>query len=181
MMDLLLYSVSKPSIRLVYISLLYNSVYCWRDSPFLRQRMICTSPPSPSLPSFPPSLLTLLTLTCSSLFSKTSILPCLKLARKHTHTHTHIYTPAMGFLHSSSLPAVSKCYHKTSTVYIYDQRVCLCVCVRHRLFWHGLASYAHSPFPPDCLLKFRILVVENLWVKWWLTMNIYDQRCVSGV
>lgn len=100
MMDLLLYSVSKPSIRLVYISLVCNSVYCRRDSPFLRQRMICASPPSPSLPP-PPSLLTPLALTCSSLFSKTSILPCLKSARAHTFTHlpwvSYIPLPSLLF------------------------------------------------------------------------------------
>ena len=129
MMDLLLYSVSKPSIRLVYISLLCNSVYCWRDSPFLRQRMICTSPPSPSLPSFPPSLLTLLTLTCSSLFSKTSILPCLKLARKHTHTHTFTHLPWFSYIPLPSLLFQSVTIKLQPYTFMISACACVSACV----------------------------------------------------
>lgn len=54
-MGLPLYSVSKPPVRLVYISLVCNCVYCWKNSPSPRQHAfyLFTSTPPPLVPPYP--------------------------------------------------------------------------------------------------------------------------------
>lgn len=171
MMDLLLYSVSKPSIRLVYISLVCNSVYCWRDSLFLRQRMICTSPPSASLPPSSPRSHSLV-----PLFSPKH--PSCPVWSQRAHTFTHL--PWV-----SHIPLPSPLFQSATIKlqpYTFMISACACVsaCVTVFFGTDSLPTLT-ALFRPTVCLNLESLLLKNLWVKWWLTMNIYDQRCVSGV